>query len=108
MRTQAKNVTKKVLPSGIRQQVWLKYNGRVYESKCNIIWCKNVITVFNYHVGHDIPKSKGGESCIDNLRPICSNCNTSMSNNFTIDEWNNKFKSKRTSMCRKFYDFLFK
>jgi 5-methylcytosine-specific restriction endonuclease McrA len=79
---------KKNIPLAIRQQVWLKYNGKEFCSKCNIIWCKNIISVFSFHVGHVIPESKGGLINIENLRPICSSCNLSMSNKYTIDEWN--------------------
>ena len=79
---------KSSIPLAIRQQVWLKYIGKKFDNKCNIIWCQNNITVFRFHVGHVIPKSKGGSIEIENLRPICSNCNLSMSNKYTIDEWN--------------------
>jgi 5-methylcytosine-specific restriction endonuclease McrA len=84
-----KSLTKKLnIPLAIRQQVWLKYIGKKFDHKCNIIWCKNTITAFRFHVGHVIPKSKGGSMNIENLRPICSNCNLSMSNSYSIDEWN--------------------
>ena len=51
-------------------------------------WCKNKIDVFNFHVGHNIPESKGGATVLENLRPICPSCNLSMGNNYSIDEWN--------------------
>ena len=44
--------------------------------------------VFNFHVGHNIPESKGGDMVLENLRPICQGCNLSMGSQFTIDEWN--------------------
>ena len=77
---------KKNIPKALRQQVWLKYNGKCFENKCNIIWCKNNIDVFNFHVGHNIPESKGGKMYIENLRPICSFCNQSMGN-INWDDW---------------------
>ena len=79
---------RKPIPKAIRQQVWLQYIGEHYKSKCYIKWCTNKMTIFNYHVGHNIPDSKGGTLDVENLRPICSNCNLSMSDNYTIDEWN--------------------
>jgi hypothetical protein len=45
----------------------------------------NDITQFEFHSAHIIPKSKGGDSNIENLRPICSLCNLSMGNKNLID-----------------------
>ena len=82
-------MTKKaVIPKALREQTWLKYNGRVYDSKCYVRWCKNKITVYDFESGHNIPESKQGITELDNLRPLCSRCNKSMSNTYTIDEWN--------------------
>ena len=79
---------KQKIPKALREQVWLHYIGKQYETKCPIVWCTNKINVHNFHVGHNIPESKGGTLDIKNLRPICSSCNLSMSDNYTIDEWN--------------------
>ena len=79
---------KKKIPRALREQVWLKYNGKTFETKCYIMWCKNTINVFDHHSGHNIPESKGGSTTIDNLFPICSRCNLSMNDKYTIDEWN--------------------
>lgn len=74
-------------PKRIREVVWNTYNGETYTSKCYVPWCSNIINVFNYQVGHDVPESKGGTYEISNLRPICGNCNLSMGNKWTIQEW---------------------
>lgn len=81
-------MTKKKIPKALREQVWLKYFGRSFEHKCYISWCKNIINVFDYHCGHSIPESKSGSTTLDNLYPICSRCNLSMNDKYTIDEWN--------------------
>jgi 5-methylcytosine-specific restriction endonuclease McrA len=78
---------KKKIPAALRQQVWIQKIGRVFESKCKTPWCSNMITVFNYECGHNIPESKGGITDITNLLPICRQCNSSMSNNYTFDDW---------------------
>ncbi len=78
---------KKIIPKAIREQVWIKYVGKQFEVKCPINWCENKISVFDFHVGHNIPESKGGKTDIENLRPICSRCNLSMGNQYTIIEW---------------------
>lgn len=75
------------IPKAIREQVWLQNLGKVYEHKCYVRWCQNTITVFDFHVGHDQPESKGGSLEISNLKPICARCNLSMSDNYTINEW---------------------
>lgn len=98
---------KKKIPKALRQQVWIKYNGEEFKNKCNIVWCRNIISVFNFHVGHNIPESRGGSSSIENLRPICSNCNLSMSSKYSITEWNRIFKDKRISLCEKIFNYFF-
>ena len=79
---------KKAIPKAVREQVWLQYMGKVYEGKCFIRWCENVINVYDFHCGHNVPESKKGKTNLANLRPICSRCNLSMGNKHTIDEWN--------------------
>ena len=84
-----KSKTKANIPKALREQVWLKNIGHQYEHKCLIDWCQNTISVFDFHVGHNIPESHGGKTDITNLKPICSRCNLSMGSQYTITEWNN-------------------
>jgi hypothetical protein len=42
-------------------------------------------------VGHNIPESKGGKTTINNLIPICGDCNRSMGDRYTIDEFSQEF-----------------
>ena len=98
-----KRKKKEKIPKAIREQVWLKYIGQRYSTKCNIVWCKNKINCFNFDCGHNIPESKGGELRLNNLRPICRNCNVSMGANYSIDEWNSKFKPNK----RWYFFYLF-
>jgi hypothetical protein len=84
----ARNKKKAKIPKALREQVWRTVCKDAFEAKCPIKWCQNRITVFDFEVGHNIPESKGGTLDIHNLRPICGRCNCSMSNNYTIDEWN--------------------
>lgn len=80
---------KKKIPKALREQCWITNFGKVFEHSCYIPWCKNQINVFDFHVGHDKPESKGGTLDIQNLKPICARCNLSMSDNYTIQEWIN-------------------
>ena len=89
------------IPKAIREQVWIETFGETFKHKCYIKWCKNEINVFSFHVGHDKPESKGGTLSPSNLRPICSRCNLSMSNIYSITQWNNLDtpSSKRKWRC---------
>jgi len=89
---------KKAIPKALREQVWRKYIGEKFKHKCHISWCKNTITVFDFHVGHNKPESKGGKLTIINLRPICSRCNHSMGANYTITQWQ-KLGGEDTKCC---------
>ena len=75
------------IPKAVREQVWIFYVGNTFKKKCLTTWCSNIITPFNFHCGHDIPASKGGDLSIANLRPICASCNLSMSDTYTFAEW---------------------
>ena len=105
---------RKCLPKALRQQVWIKYIGEYYNSKCLINWCSNTINTFNFEVGHNIPFSKGGADNIENLRTICSQCNKSMGNNYTIDEFillgsdnnANNAKTNKTNKIKKYYNIF--
>ncbi len=82
-----KPYTKLKIPKAVREQVWIQNMGKLFEGKCKTTWCNNVITVFDFESGHNIPESKGGPTTLENLIPLCSRCNTSMGNQYTFDEW---------------------
>jgi hypothetical protein len=100
-------MSKQKIPKALREQVWLKQFGKQYSSKCFSTWCENTITVFDFQCGHDIPESKGGETILENLVPICSRCNLSMSNTYTFKEWNQLSKPK-LSLAKWFQQFVYK
>jgi 5-methylcytosine-specific restriction endonuclease McrA len=79
--------SKRKIPRALREQVWIQNIGQHFEHKCLVNWCQNKITAFDFHVGHNIPESKGGKTSIENLKPICARCNLSMGSKYTISEW---------------------
>ncbi len=81
------------IPLALRQQVWIQKMGKVFEGKCPVTWCSNQINVFDFESGHNIPESKGGETSVTNLLPICSRCNKGMGNRYTIEEWCEKYQA---------------
>lgn len=66
------------IPSALRHTVWNTYLGEEKgTSKC--FCCKSeTISRANFHCGHVIAHSNGGETTVQNLRPICPSCNMSM------------------------------
>ena len=81
--------SKKSIAKGLKEQVWLKHVGTKFNAKCTISWCTNTITPFDYHCAHIIAESKDGPTTLENLVPTCPKCNLSMSNNYSVTEWNN-------------------
>ena len=76
------------IPKALREQVWLLWCGdKNFKHKCLVTWCENIMTPFQFEVGHNIPESKGGPTDLNNLRPICAYCNRSMADDYTIDEF---------------------
>jgi 5-methylcytosine-specific restriction endonuclease McrA len=69
---------KKPIPPILKRNVWNKYIGEdIGKAKCTC--CKLVdITQLSFHCGHIIAEAKGGELKMDNLKPICQSCNSSM------------------------------
>lgn len=68
---------KKKIPAALRTAVWNEYCGRVFDEKC-YTGCGEIITVHNFTCGRVIAESNGGDTILENLRPICANCNLSM------------------------------
>ena len=75
------------IPAAVQEAIWITKMGKVFEGKCLTTWCPNIISVFDFHAGHDIPESKGGTISPDNLYPICARCNLSMGDRYTFQQW---------------------
>jgi 5-methylcytosine-specific restriction endonuclease McrA len=82
-----KSVKKANIPRALREQVWIVNVGKNFEHKCIVEWCQNMMNVFDFHVGHNIPESQGGATNLKNLKPICARCNLSMGSQYSIEEW---------------------
>lgn len=72
------HVRRKKIPKAIRMHVWnLHIGSHKGEDRC--MCCKEKkIDLSNFHCGHVIAESKGGDLTIKNLRPICAACNSAM------------------------------
>jgi chromosome segregation ATPase len=82
---------KKAIPKALKNKVWDKYIGiDIGQTKC--LCCKITnISQLNFHCGHIISEKDGGELTMDNLKPICGSCNSSMST-MNMDEFILKYK----------------
>jgi hypothetical protein len=67
---------KKNIPKSVKNKVWINYIGEEFRGSC--FCCKRNIDVFNFIAGHVQSSKEGGSNEIDNLRPICLSCNSSM------------------------------
>ena len=67
------------ISSTLKDMVWDKYVGKnIGISNCYLN-CGNQIRQSNFECGHIISRKDGGPLSLNNLRPICSKCNKSMS-----------------------------
>jgi hypothetical protein len=75
---------KKMISPKLRLQVWKKEFGTDFEGYCPFYRCQNIIHN-GFHCGHIISEFNGGETTLDNLKPICSECNSKMATNNWVD-----------------------
>tara|TARA_B100000900_G_scaffold386869_1_gene377660 strand:+ start:1363 stop:2433 length:1071 start_codon:yes stop_codon:yes gene_type:complete len=81
-----KRITKK-----IRKILWFNtYDNFNDNFICPIYFCNNNINYDNFQVGHIISEYNGGTLELNNLKPICKNCNLSMGKN-NWDEWEKEY-----------------
>lgn len=81
---------KKAIPHMLKRMVWNKWVGEaIGKTKC--LCCKiSDITMLTFVCGRIIPESKGGELSVNNLKPICGSCNSSMGTT-NMDEYIKKY-----------------
>ena len=101
-----KTPRKKRIPKKIRNDCWKKYG----DEKCCWI-CSDKLDFSNFEAGHIEAKSKGGSDTIDNLRPICSQCNKSQGSENMKDYINkhypeNKRFSENKSLFQRFKSLI--
>jgi P4 family phage/plasmid primase-like protien len=88
-----KDHKKTIISKTMRIAVWDKYIGEeIGKTKC--LACNlHDISQLNFECGHVIAESKGGETSIENLRPVCNICNKSMATK-NLFEFQNKINGK--------------
>ncbi len=68
---------KKIINKSLRNAVWVSEFGSSGVGKC---YCCRIepISTGNFQCGHIVAEAKGGATILQNLKPICALCNTSM------------------------------
>ena len=69
---------KKSIPKSLKKMTWDKWIGpNIGKTKC--LCCKHQeIRQIEFHCGHIIAEVNGGKTTVENLKPICAQCNLSM------------------------------
>jgi hypothetical protein len=72
--------SKKTISPKLRILVWEKEFNNDDQAICPFYNCNNIIRngLNGFHCGHIISEANGGETTLNNLKPICSNCNCRM------------------------------
>ena len=70
---------KDTIPSLMRTQVWNRWIG-IDRGQVKCPYCQiNPITPFFFECGHVLAEAEGGKVSVENLRPLCGECNRKMS-----------------------------
>lgn len=87
------------IPVAVKNTVWSKYIGaNKAEGKCYV--CRKTIHITDFELGHNKAVAKGGKDNINNLRPICKTCNSSMGT-MSIERFKAKYFSKQKASAEK-------
>ena len=91
-----KKEKKKTIPKTLKNDVWDKYIGKTKGvGPCTC--CSKEIEQRSFHCGHVKSEYNGGNTNIENLRPLCSICNTSMSTQ-NLFEFKNEYYPQKVSI----------
>jgi len=73
----SKTQKKEAFPDWFKSMIWRKNNGSLEKCICKV--CSlNIISSDSFSAGHILPESKGGMMCLENIMPICPECNSQM------------------------------
>lgn len=94
-KAKAKAKAKKPIPKSLKTLVWDTYIGpEIGITKC--MCCNhNFIRQSEFHCGHVLAEANGGKTVLENLRPICAQCNLSMNKKHLFEFKENFFPSSK-------------
>ena len=68
---------KETFPDWFKSRLWRKFNGSLEKVRCPVC-SDSLIEPNSFSAGHILPESKGGMMCLENIMPICGDCNSQM------------------------------
>jgi len=68
---------KETFPEWFKSRLWRKFNGSLEKVTCPVC-SDSLIEPNSFSAGHILPESKGGMMCLENIMPICGDCNSQM------------------------------
>ena len=71
-------ILRKYISPKLRMLVWNRYFGASETGICPICSKKIRVGKNGFHCGHIISEANNGETTLDNLRPLCADCNNDM------------------------------
>jgi hypothetical protein len=83
-------IMRKYISPKLRMCVWNRYFGNSENGMCPICDKKIRVGKNGFHCGHIISEANGGVTDLDNLRPICGDCNIDMGST----NWDDYIKKK--------------
>ena len=89
---------KEKIPKALRNAVWNHNIGNNKEGEC-YVGCGEKISINNFACGHIISEKNGGKAILDNLKPICVACNSSMGK-MNMNDFINKYGFKNNIIHR--------
>jgi hypothetical protein len=87
------------ISSHLKSDIWKKEFKSKAIGTCPVIFCENQIEKKAFICGHIISVSNGGINDLDNLRPICGDCNMKMSSTNWNEYEKNLIYEKRKHKC---------
>lgn len=91
-----KKPAKEKIPVAVKRIVWNTYIGQDKLKGLCLCCGFEEVTMTNFECGHVKSEKNGGEVTVENLRPICSNCNKSMGSK-DMDAFMKQYKIKTPS-----------
>jgi hypothetical protein len=81
---------RKGIPKKVKNDSWDKFVGSEYGSTYCLVCVSTVINSKNFEAGHIISDKNSGKSIVDNILPICGQCNKCISSK-NMDEYVKEF-----------------